>query len=197
MKQPRCYIITHQTSRVVGDCIDSLTRYGWDFEKFDAIDGQIVNQSHWDQIGIQVSQDGKLKDRPGAQGCWLSHHALWTRCKKLQEPIVVFEHDAVIMSSWPETLDISSKIVKLYKTAETKHNPLFGYWSKGSHAYTLTPLQAEMLISYAQEHGAQAVDKHFGDQVVPWSFLNEDLVTLNSRRGASTTSPMRRRLNKI
>jgi hypothetical protein len=102
------------------------------------------------------------------------------------------EHDAVVNGPWPEKLDISTQLVKLYISAECKVNPAYGRWSKGAHAYTLTPQQALMLIEHARQYGAQAVDKHLGDSVLPWTFLNQDLVTLNPSRGPSSTSPSKK-----
>jgi hypothetical protein len=102
--------------------------------------------------------------------------------------MVVLEHDALVTGPWPKDLDIDTQVVKLYKTAECKINPAFGLWSKGAHAYTLTPAQAHRLITDAQQRGAQAVDKHLGDQVLPWTFFDRDLVMLNPGRGRSSTS---------
>lgn len=192
MRQPRCYVIAHDTSLVVNECVQSLRLHGWDYEIFPAIDGHIITQADWQRTGVAMSDQGKMPRRPGAQGCWLSHFALWKKCSQSSNAMVILEHDVLIQSPWPEELDIDKKLIKLYRSAETKVNPVFGTWSKGSHAYTLTPAQAEMLITHAQHKGAQAVDKHLGDAVLPWSFYKHDLVTLNPRRGPSITSPLRR-----
>jgi hypothetical protein len=97
----------------------------------------------------------------------------------------------VVQGPWPQDLDIETQLVKLYRTAQCKVKPEFGRWSKGSHAYTVTPSQAARLIAFAQATPAQALDKHLGDGVLPWTFYSQDLVTLNPRRGPSITSPMR------
>ena len=192
MIQPMCYVIAHAQSRVIDDCITSLEKYNWNFKRFDAVDGQKITNTNWKKIGIAMSDQGKMPRRPGAQGCWHSHYALWNECITTNEPIVVMEHDAVINGPWPESLDIDNQLVKLYSNAECKVNPAFGRWSKGAHAYTVTPTQAQRLINYARDNGAQAVDKHLGDLVLPWTFLNQDLVTLNPKRGPSSTSPLKR-----
>lgn len=191
--QPKCYVIAHPESRVINDCISSLQTYRWLYEIFPAVNGRGVTSESWRSIGIKLSTDGKMNRRPGAQGCWLSHYALWNRCITTDTPIIVMEHDAVVTGTWPENLDIDSRLVKLYSNAECKVNPTYGRWSKGAHAYTVTPTQAHRLIEHAQDAGAQAVDKHLGESVLLWKFLNYDLVTLNPRRGPSSTSPMRYR----
>lgn len=186
--QPQCYVIAHGSSPVVMDCVRSLEQHGWQYELFRAIDGRKITQQDWRNIGITMSQHGKITQRPGAQGCWLSHHAIWTKCIQNNQPVIVLEHDAVVTEPWPMDLDYNSQLIKLYKSAQCKINPAFGLWSKGSHAYTLTPAQAQQIIDHARERGAQAVDKHLGDQVLPWTFFDRDLVQLNPRRGRSTTS---------
>jgi GR25 family glycosyltransferase involved in LPS biosynthesis len=192
MKQPTCYVISHQHSRVINDCIASLKKYNWKFEIFNAVDGQQITEADWKRIGIGMSTEGKMPRRPGAQGCWHSHYALWDKCITTNTPIVVMEHDAVVNGPWPEELNIDDRLVKLFSSAECKVNTAFGRWSKGAHAYALTPKQASTLIQYAKINGAQAVDKHLGDLVLPWTFLNNDLITLNPKRGPSSTSPTKR-----
>ena len=188
MNQPHCYVIAHPTSRVVNDCTASLKKHGWVFDVVPAVNGHTVTEQTWKEIGVQMSTNGKMSRRPGAQGCWMSHWQLWNRCVKTKQSMIVLEHDAVATAPWPADLDIESTLIKLYTTAECKINPAFGLWSKGSYAYTLTPAQAQRLISYAQDNGAQAVDKHLGEKVLSWKFHCTDLVVLNALRGKSTTS---------
>ena len=192
MIQPICYIVAHPTSRVIDACVASLQKHNWKFEIFNAVDGNTITAQSWNDIGVSLSSDGKMSKRPGAQGCWMSHWQLWNRCVKTNEPIVIMEHDAVVNAEWPEDLDIDICLIKLYKTAECKINPAYGLWSKGAHAYVVTPTQAQTLIDYARANGAQAVDKHLGDRVLRWKFYSKDLVTLNPGRGASSTSPMKK-----
>jgi glycosyl transferase family 25 len=192
MPQPQCYVIAHQSSPVVDDCVQSLKQHGWSYEIFPAVDGRQITQADWSRIGVTMNTEGKMPRRPGAQGCWLSHFALWQRCVDLDQPIIIMEHDAIVTAPWPADLDLDTQIVKLYSTAECKVNPAFGRWSKGAHAYTVTPQQAQILITDAQQRGAQAVDKHLGDLVIAWTFYRHDLVVLNPARGPSSTSPLRK-----
>jgi hypothetical protein len=192
MPQPQCHVIAHESSRVIGDCVQSLTQHGWRYKIFPAVDGRTVTAQDWHRTGVTMSQEGKMTRRPGAQGCWLSHFALWQQCADSNEPVVILEHDALVTAPWPEDLNIDNQLVKLFTTAECKTNPAFGLWSKGAHAYTVTPAQAQTLIADAQQRGAQAVDKHLGTQVLPWTFYHLDLVVLNPARGPSSTSPLRK-----
>lgn len=188
MNQPHCYVIAHPTSTAVGDCVASLKKHKWAFEVVPAVNGHTLTEQSWKSIGVQMSRDGKMSHRPGAQGCWMSHWRLWNRCVEINQPMVILEHDAVVTAPWPTDLDIDPTLIKLYTTAECKVNPAFGLWSKGAHAYTLTPTQAQCLITHARANSAQAVDKHLGEKVLHWRFHSTDLVVLNPRRGKSTTS---------
>jgi hypothetical protein len=190
--QPTCYVIAHPQSRVINDCIASLVKHNWKFEKVDAVDGQSITDADWKRIGIAMSDKGKISRRLGAQGCWHSHYKLWNKCETTNTPIVVMEHDAVVNGPWPVDLEINKQLVKLYSDTGYRVSPTFGRWSRGSHAYTVTPAQANRLIQHARDNGAQAVDKHLGDLVLPWIFLNQDLITLNPNRGPSITSPLKK-----
>lgn len=192
MPQPQCHVIAHTSSRVIGDCVQSLEQHGWNYKIFAAVDGSKVTAQDWDRIGVKLSLQGKMTRRPGAQGCWLSHFALWRLSVDTNQPLIILEHDALVTAPWPEHIDLEPQIIKLYRTAECKTNPAFGLWSKGAHAYTVTPAQAQVLITHAQQHGAQAVDKHLGTLVLPWTFYHSDLVVLNPARGSSSTSPLRK-----
>ena len=188
MKQPLCHVISHPGSTAINDCVSSLDRWAWQYKIFTAVDGRRITIENWTRIGVTMSTGGKMHRRPGAQGCWMSHWALWNLCVDTNQSMVVLEHDAVVQASWPEDLDIETQLVKLYRSAPCKDKPLYGRWSKGSHAYSLTPSQAARLIDFARHNPAQAVDKHFGDRVIPWRFCSQDLVMLSANRGASSTS---------
>ena len=187
MIQPMCYVIAHETSKTFNDCAFSLKKYGWQFEKFPAVDGWKTTDDDWKKINVFISEGGKIKNQPGTQGCFLSHFSLWSICHNNKQPIIVMEHDALVTAPWPQDLDINLKVIKLHSATKIKFNPVYGTWSHHSHAYTLTPEQAGLLITHAQKNGAQASDKHIGDLVLPWSFLGWDLVKLNPNKGISTT----------
>ena len=190
---PRSYVITQRTRShpVLASCLASLERYNWPYEIFRAVQNPSLSQ--WRDIGVTMLTDrGKMQYRPGAQGCWHSHFTLWQRCLDQGQPIIVLEHDVLVQAPWDSAVEGETQLVKLYKTAKIKTNTLTGQWSAGAHAYYLTPENAEKLITHARHMGAQALDKHLGDLVVDWRFWHEDLVLLNPRRGASTTSPLRR-----
>jgi len=189
----QCYVIAAVGSMRLLACRASLQLHGWDYTVFPAVAGTTVTTDCWTEIGIALSPHGKMSRRPGAQGCWMSHYQLWLETIKHGQPTVILEDDAIVTGPCPDLAQIEQHVIKLYTSAECKKHPVYGVWSKGAHAYALTPDHAEQLIAHAKQHGAQAVDKHLGTQVVPWRFYQQDLVTLNPARGPSTTSSTRYR----
>ena len=185
----KCYVISHPESRDISSCKKSLQKFGWDFEIYPAVDGWSLSAADWQKIGVKIG-GGKIAARPGAQGCWHSHFDLWQRCIDLGQDIIVLEHDVLVTDCCPSMSDPDT-LVKLYTTAPVKTHPIYGSWSKGSHAYILTPKCADQLITFARIHGAQALDKHLGDKVLPWRFYHKDLVLLNPARSRSSTSTAR------
>jgi hypothetical protein len=70
-----------------------------------------------------------------------------------------------------------------------KYKPTVGSWNRGAWAYTLTPVQADKLIRFTEQHGALALDKQIGTHAVEWQHWTSDLFLHNPRRRISTTNP--------
>ena len=86
-------------------CMDSCKAVGQkSVEYFAAVDGtggqlRIDRQSEMYLGGIKTST-GKLTS--SEYGCFLSHVLLWRRCAEMDAPIVILEHDAVMMNAFNE-----------------------------------------------------------------------------------------------
>jgi len=169
-----------------------LDQYGWDWTVWPAQDGYAVTDQTWEQLGIFLyTGGGKLPDRPGAQGCVISHFRLWQHCVKTDQPMIVLEHDAQLVDCrWPEYLDINARIYKLHARTKHKGNPVTGDWSTGTYAYTLVPWQAQTLIDSVIKHGAQSSDKLIGSNIVEWDYSPQTLFQHDPAIRRSTTSRM-------
>jgi len=193
--QPTSYIITQQ-SQGISLLQSRLTqaqclRWSWPFVVWPAVNGSEVDSAAWRRIGVRLLEDrGKMRDRPGAQGCWHSHFALWQHCVGQDQPIIVLEHDVDILGGW-QAQPVEQGVIKLHDRTKHKQNTITGEWSTGAYAYVITPRWARTLIEHAQEHGAQALDKHIGDRAVPWQYSRQ--VLARHRGGhASTTAAIRK-----
>jgi GR25 family glycosyltransferase involved in LPS biosynthesis len=167
-------------------CLASGKKYNWNIEPFWAIDGKKITSTTFKSLGLFLNPDTKIFNRPGAQGCFLSHWTLWHKCIELDQSIIILESDAVIFGNLGN-LDLSKNLIKLHTDRGTKISNLTGKWSKGSHAYALTPGHAKSLIDGILKTEVKPSDKAIGSNFVPWIHYTSDLVK-QIRLGSSTTS---------
>lgn len=168
------YIITikgHELSeRLAARCLASCERVGQRAEIFDAFDGTDDSVR-----GIKVPEQCR-----GATWlrwirvvnyeltkpeicCALSHFALWCKCMELNRPIVVLEHDAVMLQPYREHYAMNA-IVYLGCIEQVRSNT----WSMipphaqlnpdyrhilRAHAYSIDPFMAKNLVSMVIEKG--------------------------------------------
>lgn len=113
---------------------------------------------------------------------FLSHYFLWKECVKIQEPILILEHDAVFVNDIPEFIDFKG-CLSLGHPSYGKFNtpmtlgvgPLVSkQYLPGAHAYIIKPWAAEDFISRAQKHAGPTdvfINIHyFGylEEYYPW-----------------------------
>lgn len=103
----------------------------------------------------------------GEVACALSHISLWVHCAKIDRPIVILEHDAVMLQKFEEHQSYNS-IVYLGGQEWTHHGwkiyPIPPHASEGhnwlficrAHAYSIDPVMAKNLLSYVIKHGINA-----------------------------------------
>ena len=91
------------------ECILSGHRNNLHIELFDGIFGEEDIKSVTATYGIRPLKEGMKKNRLGVIGCFLSHYTLWLKCIKLNEPLIIFEQDAVVLSSLPDDIDSKYK----------------------------------------------------------------------------------------
>jgi Glycosyltransferase family 25 (LPS biosynthesis protein) len=96
--------------------------------------------------------------------CVLSHVSLWIRCMLLDQPIVILEHDAVMLKPFTQ-IERYNSIVWLGSVEWAEQNwpmlsiPLHGsegpnyHFLLRAHAYAIDPPMAKNLVSYVIEHG--------------------------------------------
>ena len=177
--QPKTFVIAikgHPVSESqLQACLDSAEKFSWEVETFWGVDGRTITNNIWEQEGISPRLDKPTMNKPGVQGCFLSHWALWKKCVELHEPIIILEHDAVIQDKW-QTLEIENSIIKLhryYKQKNPKYDEDTGLWSASGHAYCLLPTHANILIKFVKNKGAFEVDRIIGDKVIPFKHLGK------------------------
>ena len=186
------YIISIQgnevSQKLTQQCVESCEKVGQPnvkvFPAFDATDSKIKVQKH--DLGIPIGELGTIKVPEFLQGqvflnflrlkrcdllmtqiaCFLSHYSLWCMCLDKDRPIVILEHDAVMVKQYLRHnylnnivyLGGSEQIKGTLKDTDTI--PPHASDQQGldrficrAHAYSIDPIMAKNLVSYAIRHG--------------------------------------------
>jgi GR25 family glycosyltransferase involved in LPS biosynthesis len=155
----KMYVITikenERSVQVADRCVKSGLVFGYKINKHKAYTPENCDvYEELKKLKYPSAAFNEIYSRP--ENCiagFLSHHSLWKKCVRSKEPIVIFEHDAVLVGDIPQMMMFD--ILNLGKPSYGKFNtPSFiGYGSlvskpyfPGAHAYRLTPKGAQQLI---------------------------------------------------
>lgn len=165
------YIVTiknHADSEMMAKrCIESCMQVGQKSCIWDAFDGtgdsiivpdhaQKCNWLHWLKlVNLNLTRQEVC--------CFLSHFSLWCRCIELDKPIVVLEHDAIMLKNYTHH-NVFNAIVYLGSSEMAQSN----YWNPipphaqmcqnfryilRTHSYSIDPIVAKNLVAKAIEKG--------------------------------------------
>lgn len=166
------YIITVKNNanseRLSKRCQASCDRVGQKWRVWDAFDGtqgDITVPNH--SKGESITRMLKITDHyltRGEVACALSHISLWVHCARLDKPIVILEHDAVMVKKF-ETMHAYNTLVYLGGAEWAKMNwpmvsipphategPNYHFICR-AHAYAIDPPMAKNLISHVLKFG--------------------------------------------
>ena len=186
------YIISIQGNEVseqlTQQCLASCQKVGQPnvqvFPAFDATGSKVKVQQH--DLGLPVGELGSIKVPEFLEGqaflnflrlkrcdllmtqiaCFLSHYSLWCMCLDKDRPIVILEHDAVMVKPFLRH-NYLNNIVYLGGSEQihgslrdTDTIPPHASDQQGldrficrAHAYSIDPIMAKNLVSYAIHHG--------------------------------------------
>ena len=159
-----------QSERYAIRCAQSCERVGQPYIMWDAFDG-----TH-EGVEIQFPEHAKnesiykilkLSDHyitKAEVACTLTHLSVWLECAKIGKPVVILEHDAVMLRRF-ERMDYLNSIVYLGGEEWVKKGweitPVPPLGSDGinyrficrAHAYVIDPAMAKNLLAYVLQHG--------------------------------------------
>lgn len=167
----QAYIITlknHNISEMLSRrCQSSCEQVNMPYQIWDAVDGTgneiIIPDRLKDQSWIKWI---KLYDTFLSQSevaCYISHISLWAHCIEINRPIVILEHDSVMVKPYRVHYGIN-QIVYLGCAEQTKGwnvtpipphgslNPHYRFMLR-AHAYAIDPLSAKNLIAHTLKYG--------------------------------------------
>ena len=186
------YIISIQGNKVseqlTQQCLASCEKVGQPnvnvFPAFDATGSKVKVQQH--DLGLPVGELGSIKVPEFLQGqaflnflrlkrcdllmtqiaCFLSHYSLWCMCLDKDRPIVILEHDAVMVKPFLRHNYLNNIVYlggseqKNGSLRDTDTIPPHASDQQGldrficrAHAYSIDPIMAKNLVSYAIHHG--------------------------------------------
>ena len=100
---------------------------------------------------------------PTEVACYLSHLSLWVHCMEIDQPIVILEHDAVMVKAYKNHFGFN-QIVYLGCNEQAngwnvtpipplgQRNPHYKFMLR-AHAYAVDPHSAKNLVAHTLKHG--------------------------------------------
>lgn len=170
--------------------LKSCAKYNWPVDVFHAVNGYNLDADKWSKCQLKeprakTHRGKKFSDKPGAQGCFLSHFSLWQICANSKSSIIVLEDDVNVIAPLPQ-INTEFDLLKLHAPREHKEHPLVGEWSPGAFGYWLSPRGAGKLINFVINNGPKYTDKCIGSKILDWRYIETPIIELIKRHGSST-----------
>jgi hypothetical protein len=183
------YVITlkgNKTSEeLTARCVESLQSVGQKFtlwQGFDGVNGRPEIPEHLKGIPHLLWPKLVTERLSWAQvACFMSHYSLWCRCLTVDKPIVILEHDAIMVKPYLMHRLFNS-IVYLGSIEQTRGQPVYATPPHASdqrgrlrslcraHAYAIDPAVARSLVSYTIKHGIyESLDMYVRAELFPMS----------------------------
>jgi glycosyl transferase family 25 len=175
----RAFVITIKDNpksvEMADRCIKSFLRHNGDsIEQFDAItpEKQCFSLAHKKGIPVKNFLE-KYSRYENCVSAFLSHYSLLEKCIELNEPIIIFEHDAVVKAPIPKMP--FNGLVNIGKPSYGKYlMPGLGLgklvskqYLPGAHAYAITPRGAQAIIEESVMN-ARPTDVYLNNRLFPW-----------------------------
>lgn len=159
-------------------CIASAKKVGIDVEKhygYNSQDDVIAIAKEEGILSIDRFRTNEYSRFPNVLAAFLSHRSLWKKCNVEEQPMIIFEHDAVVVDHIPTNTPFKH-LVSIGKPSYGKFNtpstiglgPLKSKpYLPGAHAYMLKPSGANMLLKTAIQK-AEPTDIFINMFNFPW-----------------------------
>lgn len=182
-------------------CIKTAKKFGLDVETFKAITPKDNPKKMLEARDIPLQPFNEIWSR--TQNCmaaFMSHYSLWEMSVNLNENIIIFEHDAVMIGSLPEDLQFD-KVITFSKPSYGKYNtptqmgvgPLVQKaYLGGAHGYIVSPEGAKELIEVAHTN-PNSTDVFMNTNNFPWleeyypwvCYAADSFTTIQNEKGCS------------
>lgn len=154
------------SEKLADRCANSCEKIGQKYSFFSAVDGtngNLILPNNHHQICNLIKLSNTLLTI-GEQACLLSHFLLWVKCVELDKPIVILEHDAIMVE--PYTHHNFFNIINYLGCFEQVNGwipqcpiPPHGQLNENfrfmlrAHAYAIDPMIARQMVAKIIKHG--------------------------------------------
>ena len=199
----RSFVITimdnEKSVEAADRCIASGEKHGEIIEKFPAFtpkDNPLELLKEQKVIQTEALTDEKYSRNLNCAAAFLSHFSLWQKCLELNQPIMIYEHDAVQTDPIPESIRAGWGFKQMMSMGKPSYGrfripqvlgsgPLTSKrYFPGAHAYAIKPAGARQIIQHAQVRGAAPTDVYlnldnfpFLEELYPWTHEAKDYFT--------------------
>jgi GR25 family glycosyltransferase involved in LPS biosynthesis len=157
-------------------CIESAKKFDVNVDIFKAITPKDSPLEILKSLGISHEDFNEIYSRKlNGISCFLSHYMLWKKSIEINETILIFEHDAIVIAKIPEEtcfemlLSLGKPSFGAYKESNRIGvNKLFSKsYLPGAHAYMIKPCAAKQLIDQTKMK-ADYTDIFLNKEIFPW-----------------------------
>jgi GR25 family glycosyltransferase involved in LPS biosynthesis len=86
------------------ECVESAAKFGITAEKVNGVYSDHDKIMKENGVFCFPKMKEVKKQNLGFKGCFMSHYLLWKKSIELNEPIIIFEHDALMIRPLPENI---------------------------------------------------------------------------------------------
>lgn len=196
------------SEKLSAECVHSGSSNGLEIEMFDGIYGKDNIKNKTLELGIRPYREKMKKNRLGVRGCFLSHYLLWLKSLEINEPILICEHDAIILaeitddilnfedvlildphdkfSSKYESAHLNSrgniqKIVEYFNKDSRKKMGVSAEYPKGLQSYIIKPSAAKKLYQSVKNNGYLPADVQINKSIVTINTVTRPVASINQR----------------
>lgn len=196
------------SERLADDCVNSGLTHGLSIAKFDGVYGlESINET-MSQLDVRPFSQKMKKDRLGVKGCFLSHYSLWLKAVELNESIVIFEHDGMLLRPLPLNIEnmfdeflmldpynkftgtygeqhsqapnTTFNVVEYNSPESRKKYGISAEYAMGLQAYIIKPIAAKKLISSIKETGFYPADMQCNKSIVNLQTIYPSIASVNT-----------------
>lgn len=85
------------------DCVQAAKKFNIIVKKVEGIYDNFDDLLKEEKLFINPASAKKFNTN-GVKGCFLSHYTMWKKCLELNKPILIFEHDGLMINPLPENV---------------------------------------------------------------------------------------------